>query len=130
VKINELEEQEALHSSAVAALEQDIAELEKRLKGTDASKLTENLAQIADEVRRLQARISKCDATIADFRLQEDYNEKKLADAKEHLETTDEGSRSSGPVSVSIPRLLRIGTGARRRLWPRARTYARAFRTA
>lgn len=90
VKINELEEQEALYGSAVAALEQDIAELEKRLKGTDASKLTENLAQIADEVRRLQARISKCAATIADFRLQEDYNDKKLADAKEHLETTDE----------------------------------------
>ncbi len=90
MKINELEEQEALYGSAVAALEQDIAELEKRLKGTDASKLTENLAQIADEVRRLQARISKCAATIADFRLQEDYNDKKLADAKEHLETTDE----------------------------------------
>ena len=38
-------------------------------------------------------RISKCDATIADFRLQEDYNEKKLADAKEHLETTDKRIR-------------------------------------
>jgi len=91
VKINELEEQEALHSSAVAALEEDVAELEKRLKGTDASTLTENVAQIADEVRRLQARISRCDATVADLRLQEDYNQKKLADAKEHLETIDEG---------------------------------------
>jgi len=89
-QINELEEQEALHGAAIASLERDISDLEKRLKGTDASKLTEDISQIADEVQRLQNRVSKCDATITEFRLQEDYNEKKLADAKEHLQTTDE----------------------------------------
>ncbi len=89
-QINELEEQEALHSEAIASLEREIAELEKQLKGTDASKLTADISQIADEVRRLQNRVSKCDATITEFRLQEDYNEKKLGDANEHAQTTDE----------------------------------------
>ncbi|MGZ4909660.1 MAG: chromosome segregation protein SMC [Halobacteriota archaeon] len=89
-QINELEEQEALHSEAIASLDKDITDLEKQLKGTDASKLTMNISQIADEVRRLQNRISKCDATVTEFRLQEDYNEKKLGDANEHARTTDE----------------------------------------
>ncbi|MGA3359149.1 MAG: chromosome segregation protein SMC [Halobacteriota archaeon] len=88
-QINELEEQEVLHGAEIVSLERDIADLEKRLKGTDASTLTEDISQIADEVRRLQNRVSRCDATVTEFRLHEDYNEKKLGDAKEHLETTD-----------------------------------------
>lgn len=88
-QINELEEQEALHGAAMEALERDIVDLEKRLKGTDASKLTEDIGQIADEVRRLQNRVSRYDATIAELRLQQEYNEDKLGDAREHLEMTD-----------------------------------------
>lgn len=89
-QINELEEQEALHSEAIASLERDIADLEKQLKDTDASKLADEITQIADEIRRLQNRVSKCDTTITEFHLQEDYNEKKLCDANENAQTTDE----------------------------------------
>jgi chromosome segregation protein len=89
-QINELEEQEASHGTTIAALERDIANLEKQLNGTDASTLTENIGQVADEVRRLQNRLSRYDATLADLRLQEEYNEKKLSDARENLQTTDE----------------------------------------
>jgi chromosome segregation protein len=88
-QINELEEQKERHDAAIETFERDIAGLEKQLKGTDASKLTEDIGQLADEVRRLQNRVSRYDAAIAELRLQQEYNDEKLADTKEHLESTD-----------------------------------------
>ena len=92
-QINELEEQEARHGAAIDAFERAIADLEKQLKGTDASKLADGIEQIAAEVRRLQNRIGKYDANIAELRLQHEYNDEKLGDAKEHLEMTEKRIR-------------------------------------
>ncbi|MGZ4937866.1 MAG: chromosome segregation protein SMC [Halobacteriota archaeon] len=88
--INELEEQEAVHTAIIAELEQDIVAYEKQLEGSDASKLTERRGTVSDEIRRLHERISRCDAGIADLRLQEEYNQKKLADAQDQLRATED----------------------------------------
>ncbi len=87
--INELEEREAVHAECIAELERSIAAFEKQLEGSDASKLTERLGAINDEVQRLHDRVSRCDANIADLRLQGEYNQKKLDDAQELLRGTE-----------------------------------------
>ncbi|MGZ4903323.1 MAG: chromosome segregation protein SMC [Halobacteriota archaeon] len=87
--INELEEQEAAHAEIIAGLEQDIAAFEKQLEGSDASRLAERLSTVGDEARRLHERVNRCDAGIADLRLQQEYNQQKLADAQEHLRSTE-----------------------------------------
>ncbi len=88
-RIDELEQQEAAYTEVIARLDREIAACEKQLVGTDASKLTERLGAISDDVRRMHERISRCDAGIADLRLQEEYNQKKLTDAQERLRSTE-----------------------------------------
>jgi chromosome segregation protein len=93
VDINELEEHLTEYNSTIESIEKKIQETERLLKGSDISKLTEKLGNVADEVRRLDGRLGQADATITTLRLQDDYTKKKLSEVKEALQGAEDRIR-------------------------------------
>jgi chromosome segregation protein len=92
-EINELEEHLAYHNSTIESIEKETQEIERLLKGSDVSKLTEKLGKVADEVRRLEGRLGQTDTAITALRLQDDYMKKKLSEVSEALQVTEDRIR-------------------------------------
>jgi len=93
IDINELEEHLTEYNSTIESIEKEMQETERLLKGSDVSKLTEKLGNVADEVRRLEGRLGQADATITALKLQDDYTKKKLSEVKEALQGTEDRIR-------------------------------------
>ena len=88
--INEIEAHLAEYTDTIETIEKEMQETERLLKGSDVSKLTEKLGNVADEVRRLEGRLGQADATLTTLRLQDDYTKKKLSEVKEALQGTED----------------------------------------
>ena len=88
--INELEAHLMEYNDTIETVEKEMQETERLLKGSDVSKLTEKLGNVADELRRLEGRLGQADATISTLRLQDDYTKKKLSEVKEALQGTED----------------------------------------
>ena len=88
--INELEAHLTEYNDTIETVEKEMQETERLLKGSDVSKLTEKLGNVADELRRLEGRLGQADATISTLRLQDDYTKKKLSEVKEALQGTED----------------------------------------